>query len=282
MIQNLNDLRNRCQPKDAKRPWSWSEKITRSYSIYFTKPLIKWGLSANQVSLLSVIVGLFGCLLLLTPYSFTIFLGAILLIVWDALDCSDGEVARYRGQSSLTGLYVDRMAGLVVGVAQYVFIGYLIFNITNDLIAFAFAFSASISRPIATLTSSHMQVSAIESFLYDYKKHAAGASEEADGGFIPDLNTIGVQTQGLLLKIGWFFYKGIGKHFLFVAALILDFWVFGIKDVHSIFHCATGLYLVAYGVLSTLAWIGMTLLAIKKRSTESFYKKILEVANRPK
>jgi len=253
---NIKALRAQCQPKD--RPWSWSEKITRSYSIYFTKPLIKWGLSANQVSLLSVIVGLFGCLLLLTPYSFTIFLGAILLIVWDALDCSDGEVARYRGQSSLTGLYVDRMAGLVVGVAQYVFIGYLIFNITNDLIAFAFAFSASISRPIATLTSSNMQVSAIESF------------------------TIGVQTQGLLLKIGWFFYKGIGKHFLFVAALILDFWVFGIKDVHSIFHCATGLYLVAYGVLSTLAWIGMTLLAIKKRSTESFYKKILEVANRPK
>ena len=142
---NIRELRSKCQPKDPDRPWSWSERITRSFSIYFTIPLIKLNLSPNQVSLLSVVVGFIGCFLLLSASKYVIFFGAILLIVWDALDCSDGEIARYNEESSLTGLYVDRMAGLIVGVAQYVFIGYLVYNTSGDILAFAFAFSASIS-----------------------------------------------------------------------------------------------------------------------------------------
>ena len=272
----LNRLRNICQPKNPERPWSLSEKITRYFSIYFTCIFIKLGITANAVSFLSVVVGYVGCYFIISDLYMGVLIGAIFLVIWDVLDCSDGEVARFNKQSSLTGLYVDRMAGLVVGVAQYIFIGFYVYNITNDIYAIIFGIVASISRPISTLSSSHMQVSALEAFLYNYKKEDKNIIlEDNDTSFIPDLDFVGVKKHNLIMTTGWFFYKGIGKHFLFIISIFVDFFILDVSNMTTIYDSAIGIYLIIYGVFSPLAWGWMVYKIIKNKSTEAFYNKIL-------
>ena len=74
---------------------------------------------------------------------------------------------------------------------------------------------------------------------------------------------------------GWFFYKGIGKHFLFIISIFVDFFILDISNMTTIYDSAIGIYLIIYGIFSPLAWGWMVYKIIKNKSTEAFYNKIL-------
>ncbi len=275
---SISELRSRCQ--NMGHNLALSEAINRKFSIYITAILIHTSLTANQVSFIAMCFGLLGSVFLVLSSPILALVGGFFFLLGEVLDCCDGEIARYRKQSSLTGLYIDRMTGLIVGAFQYVFVGYMVYQMTGDVSAFAFAFAASISRPIATLTSHHMQVSAFEPLLYAYRsKDDIGSllekvRREQKHSFVPDLDGIGVGKQSWLMSLAWFFYNGSGRHILLMAVIVIDMLqgAFGGADV--IYETASGIYLIWYGVLSMVAWMGMTVLIIRRRSTEACYLKM--------
>lgn len=106
----FRELKSFCYP-DNKRitnDYLFLTFFLRKISIYFTYILIKLKVTANQVSLLSIISTLFGCYLLSTGDHRPLFLGAISVNAGMLSDCIDGEIARYRGVTKLGG-FLERI-----------------------------------------------------------------------------------------------------------------------------------------------------------------------------
>ena len=115
-MESIGALRARCQTVHTD---DFSAQIVRRVSIYFTWLLIPTGISANGVSMVNVAVGVLAGVSFaagaLADYALAGYaIGAILFATNAILDGVDGEIARYRRQSSLTGLYADRINSIFV------------------------------------------------------------------------------------------------------------------------------------------------------------------------
>jgi phosphatidylglycerophosphate synthase len=96
--------------------------VIRPVSVYFTWLLLNTGFSPNQVTVLHMIVGMVGSVLLGFPDLLVRLVGVFTLYMSFVLDNVDGEVARYRGQVSITGRYLDLIAHTVV--IMFMFLGF--------------------------------------------------------------------------------------------------------------------------------------------------------------
>src|SRR5687768_8581717 len=114
---SIAELRAATQPpqifeRNSGEHWAGRLYIRR-LSPYATRFFLRLGLSPDAVTWLFVLAGVAAAGLLsldgLLPA-----IGAVLLIQLQILlDCSDGEVARWRGQSSPRGIYLDRIGHYV-------------------------------------------------------------------------------------------------------------------------------------------------------------------------
>jgi phosphatidylglycerophosphate synthase len=95
----------------------------RRLSPYLTRALLPTRISPNAVTGMMSVVGL-AAAALLSLTSLWAALGAVLLIQLQLLlDCSDGELARVRGQSSPAGIYLDRMGHYLTEAALPIGLG---------------------------------------------------------------------------------------------------------------------------------------------------------------
>jgi phosphatidylglycerophosphate synthase len=110
---SIAELRAATQPpqifeRNSGEHWAGRLYIRR-LSPYATRFFIRIGLSADGVTWLFVLTGIAAAALLCVDGLLPV-IGAVLLIQLQILlDCSDGEVARWRGHSSPRGIYLDRI-----------------------------------------------------------------------------------------------------------------------------------------------------------------------------
>lgn len=95
----------------------------RRVSIYVTKVALRMGLSANAVTLLMWVAGIAASLVMTQPGLGWAVLAALLIQFYLLLDCSDGEVARFRRTISALGVYLDRLGHYVVEGSLLVAVG---------------------------------------------------------------------------------------------------------------------------------------------------------------
>ncbi len=95
----------------------------RRLSVYATWLLVRTGLSANAVTGLMIVVGLVGAAAISTTGVAGAAAGVLLIQVYLLLDCSDGEVARWRETQSMTGVYLDRLGHYIVEASILVALG---------------------------------------------------------------------------------------------------------------------------------------------------------------
>ena len=102
----------------------WGGRLyMRRVSPFFTQWLLRAGLSPNTVTALMIVDGLAAAALLSVP-GLLPAIGVVLLIQLQLLlDCSDGEVARWRETSSPKGIYLDRIAHWVTETALPIALG---------------------------------------------------------------------------------------------------------------------------------------------------------------
>lgn len=123
-VEELRTLNLIVQKADYKTKGNWmARNITRDMALPLSWVLLHTPITANQVTLISLIVGVFGCFLFATGGALCVLLGALLLQIWYLLDHVDGHIARYKGQSSLTGVYFDYITHYVVHAAIFIGIG---------------------------------------------------------------------------------------------------------------------------------------------------------------
>jgi len=113
-VPSIAELRAATQPasifaRNSGEHWAGRLYMRRA-SPYLTRMLLRTRLTPNGVTWLMIAVGL-GAAGLLTLPGLLPAIGAVLLIQLQLLlDCSDGELARWRKVSSPAGIYLDRMA----------------------------------------------------------------------------------------------------------------------------------------------------------------------------
>lgn len=108
--------------KDRRSGEHWAGRMyMREVSLRITRHLAGARVTPNQLTYLMIVTGVLGGAALLVPGWTGAVLAALLIQVYLLLDCVDGEVARWRGQTSITGVYLDRVghylaeAALLVG-----------------------------------------------------------------------------------------------------------------------------------------------------------------------
>jgi len=92
----------------------WAGLYLRKGSIHLTRVLLPTGVSANAVTWMMIVVGVCAPLVLLLPGWWPVIAAAVLVQLHILIDCSDGEIARWRDQTSTSGVYIDRVGHYVV------------------------------------------------------------------------------------------------------------------------------------------------------------------------
>ena len=112
-IPSVKKLRLISQEAKSHRT-EWQYIIHRKLSIYLTWLLLHTGLTANQVTIISICSGFLGALSLLFapgPWSLS---GYLLFYGYFLLDKVDGEIARFKKEESLRGIFLDYMGHMIV------------------------------------------------------------------------------------------------------------------------------------------------------------------------
>lgn len=108
MIPNLKELNRLCQKPNYKSVGNWMVRhVERDLALPITWLFLHTNITANQVTAISLGVGIIGISLFAGFSSAYFMIGALLLQAWYLLDHVDGQIARYRGTASLSGRFFD-------------------------------------------------------------------------------------------------------------------------------------------------------------------------------
>lgn len=130
MKYTMRDITASYTPEKRKKTSIWARIFSRPLSFLLTYVLINLGFTANAVSILSIIEAMIACSFLIIGGKFLIW-GIILFLLWDVLDCTDGNIARVKGTSSLVGEYMDAISGYTAPAFIYLAVGVAAFRTTS-------------------------------------------------------------------------------------------------------------------------------------------------------
>lgn len=108
-IKEIRDITS----KDHPGPF-YARKVIRKISPYITWLLLHTPITANQTSLLMILVGIVASLLFSFGSASGTLVGALILQLFYILDCVDGEIARCKNEETANGIYLDKLANFVV------------------------------------------------------------------------------------------------------------------------------------------------------------------------
>ena len=95
----------------------------RPLAFLFVKLVYNTNITPNQVTWIAVVFGIVGGLLLMTNLPLALLIAGVLYIIYDVLDCSDGQLARLKHNGTLTGRIVDGFSDYIVSTFAYLGIG---------------------------------------------------------------------------------------------------------------------------------------------------------------
>lgn len=124
----LAELREVCQPNaklESRNGEHWAGRLyMRRISLRTTRQLVRTRVTPDALTWSMVVCGIAAGFALLIPGIAGALLAALLFQLFLLFDCVDGEVARWRGQNSATGIYVDRLGAYLADAALLVGAGF--------------------------------------------------------------------------------------------------------------------------------------------------------------
>ena len=151
MTLSVKELWNLCYG-NQKVYRAWYNKYVSKVSIYFTWLLIHTNITANQVTIISYFFVIIASIFFFTGSLWNIFIGIMIIQFTNMLDCVDGELARYRKESSLLGAHLEDIYHSLVWYLMFFPLAFGIFLKTGweYILIFGFlcsAFSHSVIIP---------------------------------------------------------------------------------------------------------------------------------------
>jgi phosphatidylglycerophosphate synthase len=141
LYQNLADTRRLAKPATRE---SWTFQRYRFLSIFLSVPLVRLGISANQITIAWILLDILGAVAVgFQNYGVRLF-GVCLLQSSELLDFVDGEVARLSEQTSKCGTFLDNVGHDVWRRGLFLAIGYQVFRATHSVAYLLLAFSSAV------------------------------------------------------------------------------------------------------------------------------------------
>lgn len=115
-------------------------EVEEFFDLYFYRPLAfllvkaiyQTSITPNQLTLISMVFGVIGGFF----YSFgnhdSFIIGAVLILIYNVVDCSDGQLARLKKNGTAVGRILDGIADYVVSFAAYFGIAFGFANNTSS------------------------------------------------------------------------------------------------------------------------------------------------------
>ena len=126
-----------------KRVWATKNKDDEWWSSFVTSPLaivinyfvidIKW-LTPNLITLFSFIIALASVVFIIVGGLMNFIIAAVLIHLSHILDCMDGQMAQYRGISSKSGSYFDKLTDQIQVPLWFGAIGYAAYAQTQNVL----------------------------------------------------------------------------------------------------------------------------------------------------
>ncbi|MEV0639595.1 CDP-alcohol phosphatidyltransferase family protein [Streptomyces sp. NPDC050619] len=124
----MEELREVCQPQAklaSRNGEHWAGRLyMRRVSLRFTRQLVRTPITPDQLTWTMVVCGVASGAALMIPGLTGAVLAVILMQLFLLFDCVDGEVARWKGQNSASGIYVDRLGAYLADAALMAGAGY--------------------------------------------------------------------------------------------------------------------------------------------------------------
>ncbi|MFF5897337.1 CDP-alcohol phosphatidyltransferase family protein [Streptomyces argenteolus] len=110
--------------KDRRSGEHWAGRLyMREISLRITRRLVTTKVTPNQLTYVMTVAGVLAAPALLVPGIPGALLGVVAVQLYLLFDCVDGEVARWKKQYSLAGVYLDRVAAYLCDAAVLVGFG---------------------------------------------------------------------------------------------------------------------------------------------------------------
>ncbi|MET9319707.1 CDP-alcohol phosphatidyltransferase family protein [Streptomyces sp. NPDC003038] len=110
--------------KDRRSGEHWAGRLyMREISLRIDRFLVNTRVTPNQLTYLMTVAGVLAAPALLVPGVWGAVLGVVMVQLYLLLDCVDGEIARWRQQFSLSGVYLDRVGAYLCDAAVLVGFG---------------------------------------------------------------------------------------------------------------------------------------------------------------
>ena len=126
-LPSVAEVRAKGQPPgllDRNSGEHWAGRLyIRRLSPYVTRELLRTPATPNFVTWLMILCGIGAGAALSVPGLWTALLAFLLIQLQILFDCSDGELARWKGVSSAAGVYLDRLGHFLTGAALPIGLG---------------------------------------------------------------------------------------------------------------------------------------------------------------
>ncbi|MFD5746610.1 CDP-alcohol phosphatidyltransferase family protein [Streptomyces sp. NPDC127033] len=110
--------------KDRRSGEHWAGRLyMREVSLRVDRYLVNTRVTPNQLTYVMTVAGALAAPALLVPGIPGAVLGVLAVQLYLLLDCVDGEIARWKKQYSMTGVYLDRVAAYLCDAAVLVGFG---------------------------------------------------------------------------------------------------------------------------------------------------------------
>ncbi len=121
-VKQVTDQAGNSAPVIVKPPAFFP--VTRLLGYYASLVAVRLPISANQMTFISMIIGLTGCGFFLKGELIWNIYGGLLIVVSYVLDYCDGIIARMRGQCSPFGASFDDFVDWIIDTAFFAALGY--------------------------------------------------------------------------------------------------------------------------------------------------------------
>ena len=227
------------ETKTKEDEW-WSSFVTSPLAILINYFVVdyKW-LTPNLITLFSFIIAIIATGFIVIGGTTNFIIAAILIHFSHILDCMDGQMARYRGTSSRSGSYFDKLTDQIQVTIWFGAMAYAAYLQTQTVIPVFLAFSGVsfyFLRGYIKYVTIYTEMSDDKEYLI--KKHQENLDKEKDKKESAGLGF------GVLANLRWFvheqrkilsFDEGVFI-FMLSAALIFNIlepmlWVFAISQI---------------------------------------------------
>jgi phosphatidylglycerophosphate synthase len=244
-MESIKVLREICQkPRAACDTWH-GRKIARPISIYITIFFLKFNMSANIATAIFLVCGVISSLLLISTCRIIFFLGVFLFQLWYILDHVDGEIARYKRQTSVTGIYFDHMAHYIVHPLLFICLGFGMFLTNSDVLYIILGIIAGLSTELLFAVGN----------LYEF--------------YLYKIKNVSNKTHTQVIEPSSFLKSSFSfLHTLCTFPIVIDiFLVCAVLDA-LLDAPFINLFLIFYAVLLTFVWLSKFVYIIKSKKLD--------------